>query len=816
MTASAPGRANERAAGQDQHETEPIGPVDLLDLRLVPAAALSWLVAIVGLTIGWAGSAALALVSAVVASTSMTRRGAGTVWASGLLACTGAAAAIGLVVTSQAYQLAGHPLRAAAQHGAAATVRVVLTGDPAPILTAASVGFGGAPGGATSVAVPVDLISAQAEGARWATGGRMVLLAPSDTWARLLPGTELTASGLLAPADRPDLTVAVLRVRGPPTAVGEPPWWQRAADGLRDGLRAATKDVLPQRSAELLPGLAVGDTSTMSWTLREEFKTTGLTHLVAVSGANLVIVCGAVFGLLALLRIGGRWRVAGVLVALIGFVMLVRPSPSVLRAAVMGGVGLLAVLVGRQRPVIPALAASVIALLLLDPALAIDPGFALSVLATAGLVLLAPIWVARLRALGCPPGVAEAIAVPAAAHLVTAPLIAGLSGQVSLVAVVANLAVAPAVAPATVLGVLGAMVSPFSSVAAQFCVWLAGPAAGWLVMVAHWGAGVPNGALPWPSGLPGAILLVAVIVGGLALVRRRRLRALVVAALLGVLLVLVPTRFVTPGWPARDWVMVACDVGQGDALVLATGHPGSGVLIDTGTESGSVDGCLTRLGVVALPLVVLTHMHADHIGGLTSALDGRAVGAVVVGPIREPKWAFNQVRQSAKRHNAAVVELHAGQRLSWPVLTLDVLGPVRPTPYLDPEDGADVNNTSLVMKATTSAGTVLLTGDIELDSQSALLSAGSDLRADVLKIPHHGSRNTDPRFLAAVRPRVALVSVGAGNRYGHPNPGLLNSLRASGAVVMRTDESGDLALVAARDGPGVVARGDPQPGPRRR
>lgn len=816
MTASARVLVNRSDDRGVRDEAEPIGPRDLLDLRLVPAAALSWLVAIVGLTVGWVGSAVLGAISAVAALVTMTRRGSGTAWASGVLACAGAASAIGLVVTSQVYQLARHPLLVAAQHGAAATVRVVLTGDPAPILTAASVGFGGALGGATSVAVPVDLINAQTEGARWATGGRMVLLAPSETWARLLPGTELTASGLLAPADRADLTVAVLRVRGPPAAVAEPPWWQRAADSLRDGLRAATKDVLPQRSAELLPGLAIGDTGPMSWTLREEFKTTGLTHLVAVSGANLVIVCGAVFGVLVLLRVGPRWRVAGVLLALIGFVVLVRPSPSVLRAAVMGGVGLLAMVVGRQRPVIPALAASVIALLLLDPALATDPGFALSVLATAGLVLLAPIWAAKLRGLGCPPGVAEAIAVPAAAHLVTAPVIAGLSGQVSLVAVVANLAVAPAVAPATVLGVLGAALSPVSSVAAQFCVWLAGPAVGWLVMVAHWGAGVPDGALPWPSGLSGALLLVAVIVGGLVLVRRRRFRALVVAALLGVLLVLVPTRFVTPGWPARGWAVVACDVGQGDALVLATGQAGSGVLIDTGTESGSVDGCLTRLGVVALPLVVLTHMHADHIGGLTSALDGRAVGAVVVGPVREPKWAFSQVRQAAERHDAAVVELHAGQRLSWPVLTLDVLGPVHPTPYLDPEDGADVNNTSLVIKATTSAGTVLLTGDIELDSQSALLSAGVDLRADVLKIPHHGARNTDSRFLAAVRPRVALVSVGAGNRYGHPNPGLLNSLRASGAVVMRTDESGDLAVVAARDGPSVVARGDPQPGPRRR
>ena len=788
-----------------------------LDLRLVPAALLSWLTVILGLTAGWGASGVVTLGAAVAAALAgvRPRRVPGSRVAAGVLAAAGCVTAAGLVVTSAAYQLVHHPLRPLAERSSAATVRVVLTGDPAPVFDGAAAGYGGRPGGATQFAVPAALERAEADGSTWATGGRLLLIAPRDGWAEQLPGVRLTASGLLAPATRADLTVAVLRVRGPPTGITAPPWWQRVADTLRDGLSAAASSVLPERSAALLPSLAIGDTSAMSWTLREEFRTTGLLHLTAVSGANVALVCAAVFGLLILLRAGPRTRVLVAAVALIGFVVLARPSPSVLRAAVMGGVALLAVLVGRRRSALPALAVAVLGLLLIDPALGTDPGFALSVLATGALVLLAPRWSAWLRRLGLPPGVAEAVAVPAAAHLVTAPVVAGLSGQVSLVAVVANLLAAPAIAPVTVLGVLAAAVSPISPLLAEACAWLATPAVGWLVWVAHWGAGVPGAALGWPAGVWGAALLTVVVFGGALLLRHRRLRALLVAAVIGALLILVPTRFVTPGWPVAGWSAVACDVGQGDAVVLATGQPGRAVLVDTGTEAGTVDGCLARLGVGALSLVVITHLHADHLGGLAAALGGRSVGAVATGPVHQPAWADERVRRVAAEQRVPVVELRAGERLDWPALSLSVLGPLDPERRIDASDGTDVNNSSVVLRASTPTGTLLLTGDIELLAQATLLTAGTDLRADVLKIPHHGSRYSSPAFLAAVHPRLVLVSVGAGNRYGHPNATVLDALRQGGALVRRTDESGDVAVVASRDGPVAVARGHPRPAPGR-
>jgi len=353
------------------------------------------------------------------------------------------------------------------------------------------------------VVVPATLAAAEAGGMRWRGGGRVLLIAPAGGWSTLLPGQRVTADGLLAPSAGADLTVAVLRVRGAPAQIGAASWWQTGAGTLRDGLRAAAA-VLPPASAGLLPGLAIGDTRGLPAEVEDDFRAAGLSHLTAVSGSNLAIVVGALLGLLRLVRADPRLAAGLGVAASVGFVVLARPSPSVLRAAVMGGVALLALALGRGRSAVPALAAAVLGLLFTDPALAADPGFALSVLATAALILIAPGWAAALRRRGVPPGVAEALAVPAAACMATAPVIAGLSGGVSLVTVVANLLAVPAVAPATVLGVVAALVSPVSPTAAQLCARLAGPAAGWLVAVADRAAAVPIALLVIGADAPDA------------------------------------------------------------------------------------------------------------------------------------------------------------------------------------------------------------------------------------------------------------------------------------------------------------------------
>lgn len=288
---------------------------------------------------------------------------------------------------------------------------------------------------------------------------------------------------------------------------------------------------------------------------------------------------------------------------------------------------------------------------------------------------------------------------------------------------------------------------------------------------------------------------------------------MVMSAVVSAALVLVPARVLAPPWPPQAWSFVACDVGQGDALVLATGEPGSAIVVDTGPSPGPVDECLDRLDVRRVPLVVLTHLHADHIGGLTGVLGDREVGAIAVGPGRTPRWARRQVAEQAAEAGVTLRALGTGQRMRWSSLRLTVLGPVHtPAPgTVGQDEGTAVNNTSVVLGADTPAGRILLTGDVELTAQAALLASEARLRADILKVPHHGSGVFLQRFLRTVDPRIAVISVGADNDYGHPSDRVIRALRSRRALVARTDQAGDVALVAVHGEPAVVRRNGAAP-----
>jgi competence protein ComEC len=507
------------------------------------------------------------------------------------------------------------------------------------------------------------------------------------------------------------------------------------------------------------------------------------------------------------LTVGPRLSAVLAGAALVGFVVLARPSPSVLRAAVMGGIALVGLASGRPRSAVPGLSAAVLILMLAAPSLAREPGFALSVLATGALLLVAPGWAGWLRARGAPAAVAEALAVPAAAHLVTAPVIAALSGSVSLVAIPANLLAAPAVAPATVLGVLAAVAAPaWSGLAAGFA-WLAGVPAAWIVGVADRGADLPGASLPWPAGVAGGAALVAAFVAGVWVVRTRALRRVLVAGAVGALIVVVPVHVLAPAWPPAGWVLVGCDVGQGDAIALNAG-PGSAVVVDTGPEPTAVDGCLRRLGVARIPLLVLTHLHADHVRGLNGALRGRAVGAIETGPLHEPTWAWHDAQAAAASHHLPLWLGVVGETRQVGDLQLQVLAPHAAAHGTR----SDPNNSSLVLKVATHGITLLLTGDAEVESQEAILRDGADIHADVLKVAHHGSAWQSREFLARVHPSVALISVGADNDYGHPSLAVIADLAGAGARVYRTDRCGDIAVTAVAGHPAVTTRNRSPPG----
>jgi competence protein ComEC len=354
----------------------------------------------------------------------------------------------------------------------------------------------------------------------------------------------------------------------------------------------------------------------------------------------------------------------------------------------------------------------------------------------------------------------------------------------------------------TVLGVAAAAVSPVWPAAAGVLAWVAGWPAWWLVLVAHAGASVPVASLDWLSGWRGALSLAAVIAGAWLAARHPRARVVALVLVLAAGAGALPIRWLPGGWPPTGAVVVACDVGQGDAIVLLDAD-GSAVVVDAGPDPEPVDACLRRLGVSTVDVVVISHFHADHIGGLDGVLAGRAVGAIVVPTFDEPDFGEALVRATARARTVPVVEVGAGWSFHDGEVELIALAPDRPLVGTR----SDPNNNSLVLLARARGIAILLLGDAEVEQQVALLrDAGpSDLRVEILKVAHHGSSYQDMDLIAATGARVALVSAGAGNSYGHPHPALLGSLAQAGMTVLRTDENGDVAVVLTTEGLGVVA-----------
>jgi competence protein ComEC len=361
------------------------------------------------------------------------------------------------------------------------------------------------------------------------TSGRVVVFAPALDFGDMMVGQPMRFRARITRPTRHDLTVATLNAIGEPR-MGRAARVYRAAHAVRGRFAATARRVLPADQAAMLPALVLGDTSAVTTVTSREFRTAGLTHLTAVSGANVTIVCGAV--LFSARLIGPRAAVALAAVALVAFVIVVQPTASVLRAAVMGAIALVGVLSSRRRQAIPALSATVLVLMVAAPQLAVDVGFALSVVATAALIIIAPVWSRRLVSAGWPKPLAEAVCVPCAAQLVTAPLIAGISARVSLVAAAANLAVAALIAPITVLGSAAATLSLCWSAGAQLLIRFTGPELWWVLHIAHWTAAVPAASVPVPSGVCGVALVGAAGVLVVVLWRWRWFRATTAAAAL--------------------------------------------------------------------------------------------------------------------------------------------------------------------------------------------------------------------------------------------------------------------------------------------
>jgi competence protein ComEC len=758
-------------------------PRQLPDLRTAFLAVFAWAGALVGAGHGLMLPVAIAGVLALGAIGLWRRRGRAT----GLALIAGVIV-FGAVATGAAVRyerIAHNPLSELARLRADVVLTGMVVDDPRTIQGRF----------ADQVLVRLDARRVDSDG-RAVVLHEPVLVFGREPWLSVPLGSTVRVTGHLAVPAGSDVAAVLSTSASPDIRAGPDPWW-RASARVRAALRESVARLPPDRRA-LVPALVDGDDAGLDPALSDDFRTTGLTHLLAVSGTNLTLVVGFALVVARWCHVRGRWLYVVGAAGIIGFVLIARAEPSVLRAAAMGSVALLGMGANGADRGMRALGVAAIVLLLLDPMLASAIGFALSVLATAGILLLAPGWRDAL-ARWLPRWLAEAVAVPASAQLACTPLVAAIAGQVSLVAVAANLLAAPAVGPATVLGLLGGMVTLVWPAAGQVVGAAAGWCVAWIVVIAHRGSALPTAAISWGSG-PVALAVLTGLCASAALAAPRLLARRstgLACCLLMVLVVLV--RVPTPWWPPAGWLMVACDVGQGDGLVLDTGVPHTAVVVDAGPDPRPMDRCLDDLGVRRIPLVVLTHFHADHVNGLPGVLDGRLVDALWVSRLQDPPEGVALVRDEAAGAGVQPTEAPYAGTHRIGDLTVEPVWPLPDSPTRGPGDGSTANNASVVLLARIRGVTFFLGGDIEPEGQRRLVSALPGLQVDVLKVPHHGSRYQDLPFLQSLDARLAVISVGADNDYGHPAPETVAGLAATGERVLRTDRDGSVAVVE-RDG----------------
>ncbi len=651
-----------------------------------------------------------------------------------------------------------------------------------------------------------------------------VLLVSQGPVPDLRVGSEVSAEGILVRPEpwrrgylRRQGVAMVLRTDridlGPARRGGLAGW----IDGIRDRAEAALERGTPEREAALARGFVLGEDDRIDGRTRDDFQRSNLTHLLAVSGENVILLCVLAWPLLALIGLTLRARLIGALCLIAVYVPVTGAGPSIQRAGVMGAAGLVAALADRPRSRWYAVLLAAAVTLAVNPRADGDVGWQLSFAAVIGILL----WSRRLVALisgdtergSARRALAEAVAVTVAATVATAPLMAAAFDQFSPAALPANVLAAPAVAPAMWLGMLTGILGQLPLIPVEPINWLDSLCLAYIAQVAHWLA-APDWALltvhlrsVWTVIAAYLALLVAMELILRWLTSRRDGRGSARKPPQTVLgfpsgipgrpaVILLVALVVLAAWqlhpsdraPARagDLVVRVLDVGQGDSILLQP-PGGEAVLVDTGPPGDGVEDRLRDLGIGHLAAIVISHDQSDHSGDLGDLLQSVEVDRVVYG--RDDR----RLRAAALSSGAQPFQLTEGSGLDFGALHLTALWPPR---ELLGETGEDPNLFCLVLVARWRHFTMLLTGDAE--AESVPMDPGP---VDVLKVSHHGSADEGlDELLERSVPKLAVISVGAGNPFGHPTSETLAELRSHQVPTMRTDRGGEIDIEASGSG----------------
>ena len=574
-------------------------------------------------------------------------------------------------------------------------------------------------------------------------------------------------------------------------------------EGWIDGIRARAESALgrgmPGREAALARGFVLGEDDRIDHRTREDFQRSNLTHLLAVSGENVILLCVLAWPLLALLGLPLRARLLGALLLIALYVPVTGAGPSIQRAGVMGAAGLIAALADRPRSRWYAVLLAVAITLAINPRADGDVGWQLSFAAVIGIML----WSKRLASLfsgaaqrgSARAALAEAIAVTTAATVATAPLMAEAFDQLSPSALPANVLAAPAVAPAMWLGMLAGIAGQLPLLPVEPLNWLDSLCLAYIAQIAHWFA-APSWALlsVHLGSIWGVIGAYAALIAGMELllhglagrgelaIRRLLAPAAFTAVVLGLLAWWPFGSTSAPAPPPGDLTIRVLDVGQGDSILLDP-PDGDPVLVDTGPPGDGVEDRLSELGIHSLAAIVISHDQSDHAGDLGQLLESVRVDRLVYGR-DDPR-----IRGAALAAGAQPYRLAEGGDIDSGSLHLSAIWPPR---ELLGETGEDPNLLCVVLVAQWRHFSMLLTGDAE--AESVPMDPGP---IDVLKVAHHGSADDGlgPLLERSV-PKLAVISVGAGNSYGHPTEATLDELRSHDVPAMRTDREGEIDIDA--------------------
>ena len=665
-------------------------------------------------------------------------------------------------------------------------------------------------------------------------GARVRVGWPSDVTVPEL-GRTVTFAAVLRPLP-PDAEWARRMARGGACATGTA-WravtgpWKRGPTGRLYEWRArmlTSMADIPGPGGALLEGVVLGDRRRLAGTdVEADFTVLGLSHLVAVSGSHLAIACAAVIALGERLRVGRRSVVLASVLAGAAYAVVTGMAYSALRSLVMLAVVGLGTVIGRRGEALPALAVAIVAVLTLEPWAAFDIGFQLSALAVGallvfgGLVRVWSIWGSgRLLAYA-----SEGLMLTCLAQAVTGPVVSSAFGMFSILAPVANVLVAPLMTLALWVGLAGSVagsVAPWISAMSSPATAAVLAASAWIADVL---AGMPGAAIPVRGGLMGWVLLIMVCTAVWVkwpLPRSVRSGRHLGAAMLAISII------AAAGAPTGNRATVTVlDVGQGDAILVE--DRGRTMLVDTGPNPGVIREALARHGIRRIDVLVLTHAHEDHTGGLGGIRGVTRIGWVgvprtgteepdeggesggmrgSVAPASQPTSPYRQTNEVVLPEDIAPVrQLRIGDTWTVGRFVVRVIWP-----GTELEQGIGCNDTSVVMTVSMERFDAVLTGDAEEYAQRGMVQAGVMRDIEVLKVPHHGSSNgLSAEGLAAWRPEVALVSVGEGNDFGHPSPETLEMLSAACVPIARTDIQGDLEVVVSNDGYEVHGRRDGDP-----